>query len=258
MRCMASKPLDALTRFEAWAERWLEGGFARLFRAQLHPAELAEQLARTLEDGRTTGPDGVWLAPDDYRVSLHPDDYAQLGDGHKRAEVEQALTSYLVEISRHIGAKLMRRPEVHVHPSDCVPPRQVRVQAHLTTPPRQAELPPDTQEIDTQRALGTSAATTPSLPCRLLLGDRHLPLNASPVSLGRSLDNDVVIDHPRVSRHHVQLRQRDGLWWLIDLSSANGTAINDQPVSEAVLQPGDIISLAGFEIRFELQGPTAK
>ena len=255
---MVSKPLDALTRFETLAERWLEGGFARLFGTKLHRAELAERLARALEDGRTTGPDGVWLAPDDYHVSLHPDDYAQLGDRQDHAEVEQILASYLVEIAQQNGATLMRRPEVHFYPSDYVPLRQVKVQAHLTAPQGLAEYPPDTKEIDTRMAQETAAITAPSPACYLLIGDRRCPLNASPVSLGRSLDNDVVIDHPRISRHHVQLRQRHGQWWLIDLGSANGTAVNDRPVSEAVLQPGAVISLAGFEIRFELKVPRAK
>jgi hypothetical protein len=254
---MLSKPLDALTRFEALAERWLEGGIARLFRARLHRAEVAEQLARALEDGRTVGPDGVWLAPDDYHVSLHPDDYAQLGNRQDRAEVTQALASYLVKVAQQNGATLLRRPEIHLHRSNQVSPRQISVQAHLTVPETLAEAPPDTQEIEAQRTQGSPDTTASSISCHLLIGDRRFALNASPVSLGRSLDNDVVIDHPRVSRHHVQLRQRDGLWWLIDLGSANGTAVNDQPVSEAVLQPGDVISLAGFEIRFEMQASMA-
>lgn len=255
---MVSKPLDALTRFEALAERWLEGGFARLFHARLHRAELAEQLVRALEDGRIAGPGGVWLVPDDYQVFLHPDDYAQLSDRQDYAELEQELASWLVEIAQQNDASLVRRPEVHFHPSDHVSPRQVKVQAHLTAPQRLAESPPDTQEIDTQKAQETAAATTLPLACYLLIGDRRFPLNVSPVSLGRNLDNDVVIEHPRVSRHHAQLRQRDGQWWLIDLNSANGTAINEQPVSEAVLQPGDAISLAGVEIRFKVQAPRVK
>ena len=251
---MASKPLEALARFEALAERWLEGGFARLFHARLHRAELAEQLVRALEDGRTAGPNGLWLAPNDYQVFLHPDDYARLGDTQGRAEIEQALTSHLMATVQQIGATLVRRPEVHLFPSDRVPPRQVKVHAHLTTPQAPGELPPDTQEIDTRKA-GETAAEKQSL---LLIGDRRFPLITSPISLGRSLDNDVVIEHPRVSRQHAQLRQRKGQWWLIDLGSANGTTVNDQPVSEATLHPGDLISLAGVEVRFELQAPKAK
>jgi hypothetical protein len=251
---MAPKPFDALARFEGLAERWLEGGFARLFRARFHRAELAEQLIRALEDGRTAGPDGVWLAPDTYQVFLHPDDCVRLGNEQDRAEIEQELASHLMATVQQIGATLTRRPEVHLSPSDQVRPHQVEVRAYLTTSQALAEFPPDTQEFDTQKA----KEHTPEERSRahhLLLGDRRFSLTTLSVSLGRGLDNDVVIEHPRVSRYHAQLRRRDGQWWLIDLGSANGTTVNDQPVSEAVMQPGDVISLAGFEVHFRLQAP---
>ncbi|UCC63401.1 MAG: DUF3662 and FHA domain-containing protein [Anaerolineae bacterium] len=251
---MTPKPLEKLARFEALAERWLEGGFARLFRARLHRAELAEHLSRALEDGQTAGPNGAWLAPDDYQVFLHPDDYARLGDGEGRTALEQALTRQLMAVARQAGATLTRRPQVHLSSSEHVPRRQVKIQTHLTAHLATDELPPDTQEIDTRKAQEV-ASETRSLACQLLLDSRSFPLTDSPVSLGRGLDNDVIVEYPRVSRHHAQLRQRQGQWWLIDLGSANGTAVNDRPVSEAALHPGDVISLAGVEIRFELQAP---
>jgi hypothetical protein len=251
---MAAKPLEKLAQFEALAERWLEGGFGRLFRTRLHQAELAEHLIRALEDGQTAGPGGVRLAPDDYYVLLHPDDHARLGDGQGHAALEEQLTRHLMATAQQIGATLTRRPQVQLAPSDRIPPREVEVHAGLTTLPSLDELPQDTQEVDTQKALET-AAPGRSLTHQLLVDARCLALNSSPVSLGRGLDNDLVVEHPRVSRHHAQLQQRQGQWWLLDLGSANGTTVNGQPVSEAALQVGDVISLAGVEIRFQLRAP---
>ena len=251
---MAAKPLEKLAQFEALAERWLEGGFARLFRTRLHHAELAEHLIRALEDGQTAGPEGVWLAPDDYQILLHPDDHARLGDGQGYAALEEQLTRHLMATAQQIGATLTRRPRVHLSPADRIPRREVEVHARLTTPPSLVELPQDTQEVDTQKAL-EAAASWPAPTYQLRVDARRLDLNSSPVSLGRGLDNDLVVEHPRVSRHHVQLQQRQGQWWLIDLGSANGTAVNDQPVSEVALHAGDVISLAGVEIRFQLRAP---
>jgi hypothetical protein len=254
MSGMAAKPLEKLAQFEALAERWLEGGFARLFRARLHQAELAEHLIRALEDSQITGPDGVRLAPDDFQVLLHPDDHARLGDGQGHTALEEQMARHLMAAAQQIGATLTRRPRVDLSPSGRIPPREVEVHARLTTPPSLAELPQDTQEVDTENAL-EAAAPGRSLIYQLLLDARCLDLNSSPVSLGRGLDNDVVVEHPRVSRHHAQLQQRQGQWWLIDLGSANGTAVNDQPVSEAALRAGDVISLAGVEIRLQLRAP---
>ena len=248
------KPLKVLTGFETLAERWLEGGFARLFRSRLHRAELAEQLIRALKDAKTAAPNGVWLAPDDYHIFLHPDDYARLGDRQTRAEIEKELTGQLIEMAQQSGMTLTRRPKVRLALSSHLSPRQVEVQASLLAPPTLATASPETREIDTRKLQEINNKTSQTA-CHLLVDKRCIPLTNSTVSLGRNLDNDIVIDHPRISRHHAQLRFRDDRWWLIDLESANGTAINGQPVHEAILHPGDIISLAGSEIGFELEKP---
>ncbi len=246
---MTPKAMNALTKFEAWAERMLEGGFARLFRSRLHRAELAEQLLRALEDGRSIGADGIQLAPDNYQVLLNADDYAQLVDRQSRTEIEQTLIGYLIKIAQQSDLALARRPTVRLYPSDHLSPRQVQVQAHLSIT---ASTLVKTQKISVHQLSETPTQEEP-LTCYLLIEQQRFTLTISPINLGRSLDNDIFIEHPRVSRHHAQLRQRKGRWWLIDLSSANGTLVNGRPVSEAILQSGDIISLADIEICFESQ-----
>jgi len=81
-------------------------------------------------------------------------------------------------------------------------------------------------------------------------GTRAVPLEDSVITIGRHHDNMVVVDDPRVSRHHVQLRAIHGRYVLFDLGSSGGTFLNGQRTSQAVLYPGDIISLAGVDIHF--------
>jgi hypothetical protein len=78
------------------------------------------------------------------------------------------------------------------------------------------------------------------------------PLSETVVTIGRSSDNTLTIDDPRVSRHHVRLtRQQDGLI-VEDLNSANGTWINNMKIATPVrAQSGDFINL-GPEIQLEL------
>lgn len=54
---------------------------------------------------------------------------------------------------------------------------------------------------------------------------------------------DIVLEHPTVSRRHVQLHHRDGAWVLQDLGSTNGTAINGERVRRCRLEPGDRVTL---------------
>ena len=92
-----------------------------------------------------------------------------------------------------------------------------------------------------------------SLPDNAFLiidGTKVVPLTQSVISVGRSLDNVVVIDDPRVSRHHMQLRLINGHFVLFDLNSSGGTYLNGQRTNQAVMYAGDLISLAGVKLIF--------
>jgi hypothetical protein len=68
------------------------------------------------------------------------------------------------------------------------------------------------------------------------------------VNLGRRPDNDLVLNDPRVSRTHAQIRFNRGNYVLFDLNSTGGTLVNGQRIQQCVLKPGDVISLAGFPL----------
>jgi len=81
------------------------------------------------------------------------------------------------------------------------------------------------------------------------------PLNEAVVNIGRRLENQLVIDDPRVSRNHAQLRAIKGRFVLFDLNSTGGTFVNGQRTSQTVLYPGDVISLAGVALIFGQDNP---
>jgi hypothetical protein len=86
-----------------------------------------------------------------------------------------------------------------------------------------------------------------------LLADdgRIYPLDQPLVVLGRDESCQVVIDDPRVSRRHAEIRQQGSNYLLADLGSSNGTFVNGQRlVSPVTLQPGERIDLGGFGLRF--------
>ena len=84
----------------------------------------------------------------------------------------------------------------------------------------------------------------------IIEGIKAVPLNQSVITVGRHHDNMVVIDDPRVSRHHMELRAIQGRFILFDLGSSGGTFINGQRTNQAVVYSGDVISLAGVNITF--------
>lgn len=46
-------------------------------------------------------------------------------------------------------------------------------------------------------------------------------------TVGRSADNDIVIQNPEVSRHHCEIKKENGQWSIYDLNSANGIYIDN-------------------------------
>jgi pSer/pThr/pTyr-binding forkhead associated (FHA) protein len=97
---------------------------------------------------------------------------------------------------------------------------------------------------------GTEEISIPENVFLIFQGVKAIPLNQAVVSIGRSHDNTVVIDDPRISRHHVEVRVIQSRFVIFDLKSTGGTFINGQRVSQGLLYPGDLISLAGLKLVF--------
>lgn len=74
---------------------------------------------------------------------------------------------------------------------------------------------------------------------------RTFALYGERLVLGRDPRNEVVIDHPQVSRRHARITRRDGEWVIEDLESTNGTLLNGNYLTEPqALTSGDAIGLS--------------
>src|SRR5450631_1814612 len=67
-------------------------------------------------------------------------------------------------------------------------------------------------------------------------GVRRMELVGGHITIGRQADNVIALpDDPLVSRHHATVELRAGIWWIRDLGSHNGTAVDGSPAEG--LQP---------------------
>ncbi|HEX5747889.1 MAG TPA: FHA domain-containing protein [Archangium sp.] len=81
---------------------------------------------------------------------------------------------------------------------------------------------------------------------------KELLFEQAEIHIGRTTENDVVLQDAGVSRKHVRVSDRLGRFYVQDLGSANGTLINDAPISgERELRNGDRISLGPVEFVFK-------
>ncbi len=70
-----------------------------------------------------------------------------------------------------------------------------------------------------------------------------------PVTIGRSREAVINLSHPLVSRHHCELFEANGVLMVRDLDSMNGTFVGSQRVSEAVVRPGDLLTVGTVTFR---------
>ena len=82
-----------------------------------------------------------------------------------------------------------------------------------------------------------------------LLG-RTFAVDQSQVTIGRSSECDIQIDDDNVSRKHAQIGCQDGLVWLRDLGSTNGSYVNSKRVSEVPLNDGDLVLIGRVLFKF--------
>ena len=92
------------------------------------------------------------------------------------------------------------------------------------------------------------------MPARIafeLEGKRRVhELDRERITVGRHAGNDVVIDHPWISRRHAELYREEGHWRVRDMGSLNGTQINRQGHADSPLRDGDRIFLYKFAVEF--------
>ncbi len=94
----------------------------------------------------------------------------------------------------------------------------------------------------------TRSVSSPQVPLR---GTQVVRLERERLRIGRDPANDVVLSDPNVSRFHAEVLESDGVRYLRDLGSRNGTRVDGQPVSEARLRIGSEIGVGPFRLIFD-------
>ena len=69
-----------------------------------------------------------------------------------------------------------------------------------------------------------------------------IPLQKEVTTIGRKL-TDVILDDPKASGHHAEIRKEGGSFRLVDLKSTNGTYLNRRKIDEMILSDQDVIEI---------------
>jgi pSer/pThr/pTyr-binding forkhead associated (FHA) protein len=85
----------------------------------------------------------------------------------------------------------------------------------------------------------------------------HWEFDRPQFKIGRTPDNDIVIDNLAVSRLHAVLEEEKGNYYVRDCDSLNGTLLNNQKIGRARLENGDEVCIGKHKIVFRRQGGQA-
>lgn len=95
----------------------------------------------------------------------------------------------------------------------------------------------------------------PRLVVSTAAGAVEHPLDRDALTLGRDPSNDIVVDHPSVSRRHATIHRMGDGWEIEDAGSANGLTRDGTRVSSVRLHEGDVLRIMDAVSLAYLAGP---
>lgn len=240
--------MKVLQRFERWVNQVLEGGLAGLLGARIQPVDIARRLAEHMDDHRTIGAGQVYV-PNRFRVFLAPTTLAGFAAFQKGLEDE--LAAYLGACGRESGLSFVGRVRVGLLADPELRPGRLRIESDLVD--RSGVVLGDGGQRTEALHVPAPTGGQPAPPAvTLAIGPRGVRLaEARVVTLGRALDNDVIVDDGSVSRHHARLVPRGDHWMIEDLDSAHGTFVNGHRTTSSLLRPGDRLQIGRVAARLE-------
>jgi hypothetical protein len=252
--------MSVLRNLERTIAGLVEGTFGRVFRSEVRPVEVARKLAREMDEHKTPSVSRTYV-PNEYVVWLSPQDRSNFeGVEH---ELSDELGAYLLEHARRERYALVSRPAISFRTDEALSLGEFGIQARLVREAPGASQPEPAEfghtmvhsTADRLRApVEETSARRPLRPALVVGGVRH-DVGLRGGTIGRSRENDIVLDDRNVSRRHAELRiEPDGTWWVRDLGSTNGVRVNGRPVGGGgeQVRAGDTIELGTAEAVFEL------
>jgi hypothetical protein len=222
-----------LRDFERRLGQLVEGLFSKTFRSGVQPIEIAKLVLKEMDAGRTVGVSEVW-APNHFEITTSEDD-------GKR--IEQARSAMITELKRLIRENADERGWGLVGPPE--------VQLSINPSMKKGDLVCVATLVEGKEKIEPAAASAAaSLDVNEGGDHRTVPLKGEVVTIGRLPDCDVVLKDKAASRHHAQIKAKDGHFTLTDLGSTNGTRLNGQTIQSRLLEDGDRISIGATNLDF--------
>ena len=256
--------MGIINRVEHGLAKAVHGAFAKAFKSEVQPVEIASAIRRAMDDRAALLGHGRAMVPNLYTIELSQTDYERLGDyeddlsddlvaaAQEHADSQGYQPGGPLEVALVEGEGL-ETGVFRVRPATA---KQAGRESAAREPAPVAPRPQTTNgtAIDEAPAHRPAPRSNPSARPWLDIGGDRYPLLGSLTTLGRDETADIVIDDPGVSRRHSEIRvTTDGphlVSSIRDLNSTNGTFVNGERVSSQRLQDGDRLTIGRTSATF--------
>lgn len=220
-----------LDRLEKGIEGAVSGVFARAFKGDVQPVEIAARLQKELDAEAKLLSRDRKLVPNEFIVGLSQHDYDRLTPYGK------TLTGEIV-------------PELRTHAENMGYVFNGPIMLHFELVP---ELPTGKFTIESQAVAkvddpkaGSATAPHRSRMVIEVNGVRH-PLVPPGLVIGRGSDADLRVNDPGISRRHAEIKVTglgfDLDYEIVDLGSTNGITVDGKKVRQAILRDGSRVEI---------------
>lgn len=270
----------------------VNGAFAKAFRSEVQPVEIASAMRGAMDDRAASAKKGQRpVVPNLFTVDLSTSDFERLDEARddvndeliasatehadmqrylpggpvrvefaEDPELETGVFRLRPSIARQVHDE--RRPSRHQHWEQPEASQQAEYDEYddhgdvdYVDPPQEQYLAPKPPN---------PAAPSPAAPRRfkqrpsLIIDGDSYPLLGAITVVGRDDEADIMLDDPGISRRHSEIRvTNDGphlVMTVSDLGSTNGTFLNGDPIDRAHLHDGDRITVGRTHLLFQEGG----
>ncbi len=228
---------EKLVKLEHHLKAFIEGSSVHLVLSATDSQQIATQLREILQENHQVLDDGRVLAPNYFLIAASPLYAEKL---RHETQLLKELENELERLAHQAGLTFASPPVIQIVDDEEIPHQQIVVSGHFSQDMTATQGVTEEEE--------SSEIEMPRNAFLIVDGVRIFPLDRAVINIGRHPDNHLVLDDPRVSRQHAQLRAVRGQYILFDLGSVGGTTVNNLRVHQAILSSGDVIALAGVPL----------
>ncbi|AZK95232.1 MULTISPECIES: FhaA domain-containing protein [Streptomyces] len=271
--------MGVLKRFEQRLEGLVNGTFAKVFKSEVQPVEIAGALQRECDNNATIWNRDRTVVPNDFIVELSTPDYERLSP--YSGQLGDELAGLVRDYAKQQRYTFMGPIKVHLEKADDLDTGLYRVRSRTLAsstsqvpdrgpdrggagyPSRPAGGPPGAPPMPStpppggrpglaavgsdRRPGGPGPLPGAQVRCWIEINGTRHQISRATLVLGRSTEADVRIDDPGVSRRHCEIRTGTPPT-IQDLGSTNGIVVDGQHTTRATLRDGSRIVVGSTTI----------